>query len=62
MIFIVYFDFAIIFFFQQVRKGHVWLEGDNKINSIDSRIYGQVPYGLLHGRVFYIVSYDQNMK
>ncbi|XP_029644751.1 mitochondrial inner membrane protease subunit 1-like [Octopus sinensis] len=37
--------------FQYVPRGHVWLEGDNKSNSSDSRFYGPVPYGLLKGRV-----------
>lgn len=36
---------------QYVPRGHVWLEGDNKMNSSDSRNYGPVPYGLLRGRV-----------
>lgn len=35
---------------QVVPKGHVWLEGDNKNNSTDSRTYGPVPIGLLRGR------------
>ncbi|KAI9251250.1 mitochondrial inner membrane protease subunit 1 [Sporodiniella umbellata] len=35
-----------------VPKGHVWLGGDNMSNSIDSRIYGPVPLGLVKGRVF----------
>ncbi|XP_011865834.1 PREDICTED: mitochondrial inner membrane protease subunit 1 [Vollenhovia emeryi] len=30
--------------------GHVWLEGDNRNNSTDSREYGPIPQGLLHGR------------
>lgn len=34
-----------------IPKGHVWLEGDNSGNSIDSREYGPVPKGLLRGRV-----------
>ncbi|XP_025080398.1 mitochondrial inner membrane protease subunit 1-like isoform X1 [Pomacea canaliculata] len=38
-----------------IKRGHVWLEGDNKTNSIDSRSYGQVPYGLLRGRVFFVL-------
>ncbi|XP_043250565.1 mitochondrial inner membrane protease subunit 1 [Colletes gigas] len=33
-----------------VPNGHVWLEGDNKNNSTDSRVYGPVPQGLLRGR------------
>ncbi|XP_064635106.1 mitochondrial inner membrane protease subunit 1-like [Lineus longissimus] len=35
-----------------VPKGHVWLEGDNKDNSKDSRDYGPVPMGLIKQRVF----------
>ena len=33
-------------------KGHVWLEGDNPLNSTDSRQYGAVPWALLQGRAF----------
>ena len=36
----------------QVPKGHVWLQGDNFINSTDSRHYGPVPYALIRGRAF----------
>lgn len=36
----------------QVPTGHVWLQGDNTLNSTDSRHYGPVPYALLEGRVF----------
>ena len=35
-----------------VPKGCVWLTGDNIDNSKDSRVYGPVPTGLIHGRVF----------
>ncbi|KAJ4429300.1 hypothetical protein ANN_26304 [Periplaneta americana] len=35
---------------QVVPRGHVWLEGDNRSNSADSRTYGPVPQGLIHGR------------
>ena len=36
----------------QVPAGHVWLQGDNTLNSTDSRHYGPVPYALLKGRAF----------
>ncbi|KAJ8908512.1 hypothetical protein NDN08_005220 [Rhodosorus marinus] len=36
-----------------VPDGHVWLEGDNPKNSRDSRSYGPVPLGLLHGKVIF---------
>jgi inner membrane protease subunit 1 len=35
----------------QVPAGHVWLMGDNKDNSIDSRVYGPVPMAMLQGKV-----------
>ena len=30
----------------------MWLQGDNTLNSNDSRHYGPVPYALLKGRAF----------
>ncbi|XP_060564692.1 mitochondrial inner membrane protease subunit 1-like [Ruditapes philippinarum] len=36
-----------------VPKGHVWLEGDNKICSHDSRHYGPVPYGLIFCKLIF---------
>lgn len=33
-----------------VPNGHVWLEGDNSDNSLDSRNYGPVPMGLIQSR------------
>lgn len=35
----------------RVPRGHVWLEGDNRANSNDSRCYGAVPAALVLGRV-----------
>jgi signal peptidase I len=34
-----------------VPPGHVWLEGDNAANSMDSRHYGAIPSALVRGRV-----------
>jgi inner membrane protease subunit 1 len=36
----------------EVPPGMLWLQGDNKDNSTDSRDYGPVPYGLIRGKVF----------
>ncbi|KFY15138.1 hypothetical protein V492_02198 [Pseudogymnoascus sp. VKM F-4246] len=35
----------------QVPKGHCWVTGDNLDASIDSRILGAVPMGLIRGKV-----------
>lgn len=35
-----------------IRPGSCWLEGDNRVNSTDSRNYGQVPKGLLKSKVW----------
>ncbi|KAL7535983.1 hypothetical protein ACHAXR_006847 [Thalassiosira sp. AJA248-18] len=34
-----------------VPPGHVWIEGDNTLNSLDSRSYGTVPASLVIGKV-----------
>ena len=34
-----------------VPEGHIWLEGDNKSQSFDSRDFGPVPINLVEGRV-----------
>ncbi|KAF8413593.1 hypothetical protein HHK36_001585 [Tetracentron sinense] len=44
-----------------VPKGHVWIQGDNIYASHDSRHFGAVPYGLLHGKVFFKVSYFSSL-
>lgn len=38
-----------------VPKGHVWIEGDNKFSSYDSRRFGPVPYGLIESKIFWRV-------
>ncbi|KAJ9581991.1 hypothetical protein L9F63_003681 [Diploptera punctata] len=45
-----------------VPRGHVWLEGDNRSNSTDSRIYGPVPQGLIRGRAVCRVWPPKEMK
>eukprot|EP00597_Dinobryon_sp_UTEXLB2267_P019234 CAMPEP_0201108898 /NCGR_PEP_ID=MMETSP0812-20130820/63512_1 /ASSEMBLY_ACC=CAM_ASM_000668 /TAXON_ID=98059 /ORGANISM="Dinobryon sp., Strain UTEXLB2267" /LENGTH=198 /DNA_ID=CAMNT_0047370573 /DNA_START=62 /DNA_END=655 /DNA_ORIENTATION=- len=37
----------------KVPDGHVWLLGDNQLNSHDSRNYGPVPTGLLVGKALF---------
>ncbi|RYG51458.1 hypothetical protein EON66_10730 [archaeon] len=35
----------------QVPDGHIWIEGDNPQNSLDSRTYGPIPAAAVTGRV-----------
>jgi len=35
----------------QLPKGKIWVEGDNLLNSHDSKHWGPVPLGLVEGRV-----------
>ena len=35
-----------------IPQGHMWLEGDNKPMSLDSRTFGPVAIGLFEGLVF----------
>ena len=43
--------------FFQIPRGHIWIEGDNKGVSVDSRQYGPVPYALIKNRLMFRVSY-----
>ena len=38
----------------KVPLNHVWLEGDNKNHSYDSRNHGPVPINLIKGKIFFI--------
>ncbi|KAK3143125.1 hypothetical protein QOZ80_4BG0358710 [Eleusine coracana subsp. coracana] len=40
---------------RQIPEGHCWVEGDNAGVSWDSREYGPVPLGLMHGKVTHVV-------
>ncbi|EKX74126.1 signal peptidase I family member protein [Theileria equi strain WA] len=46
----------------KVPPGHLWLQGDNADNSLDSRHYGAVSSGLILGRVFFIFPPKGNLK
>ncbi|RDX79897.1 Mitochondrial inner membrane protease subunit 1, partial [Mucuna pruriens] len=35
-----------------VPQGRVWVEGDNKYKSYDSRKFGPVPYDLIQGKIY----------
>lgn len=38
-----------------IDEGHCWVEGDNQHHSYDSNNFGQVPLGLIQGRVLFII-------
>ena len=40
---------------KRIKNGHVWVEGDNPSNSLDSRSYGSVESGLIVGRVVCVI-------
>ena len=35
----------------KLNSGYVWVEGDNSLNSVDSRHYGPIPRNLIEGKV-----------
>ena len=37
----------------RIPKNHLWIEGDNKNNSYDSRHHGPIPLCLVKGRVLF---------
>eukprot|EP01080_Neovahlkampfia_damariscottae_P007009 gene7009-11174_t len=38
-----------------IPKGHIWVEGDNRLVSLDSNSYGPISLGLVHSRVLYSI-------
>lgn len=48
---LIIFLYSINIYISKIPKGHVWIEGDNKLLSNDSRNFGPVPVGLIHGIV-----------
>ncbi|KAL1313628.1 hypothetical protein HN51_040222 [Arachis hypogaea] len=39
----------------KVPEGHCWVEGDNAAFSMDSKLFGSIPLGLIRGRVTHVV-------
>lgn len=46
----------------EIPKGHIWVEGDNSRNSIDSKHYGPVPLGLVFAKATHVIWPPQNWK
>ncbi|CDU20557.1 microsomal signal peptidase, putative [Plasmodium yoelii] len=41
--------------FVEIPKNHIWVEGDNKLDSFDSRNYGCVNINLVIGKIFFLL-------
>lgn len=46
----------------KVPEGHCWVEGDNSASSFDSRSFGPIPLGLIHGRVTHVIWPPQRIR
>ena len=47
---------------KKIPEGHMWIEGDCKSQSLDSREYGPVPIGLMLGKVYWKIPwFSQNL-
>ncbi|XP_076957400.1 uncharacterized protein LOC143632864 [Bidens hawaiensis] len=46
----------------KIPQGHCWVEGDNPVDSFDSRSFGPIPLGLIRGRVTHILWPPQRVQ
>ncbi len=48
---IIYLEGEVNPMYGKIPKNHIWVEGDNKFNSFDSRNHGPLPLCLVKGKV-----------
>ncbi|SCQ16845.1 type I signal peptidase, putative [Plasmodium ovale] len=48
--------------FVEIPKDNIWVEGDNKMDSFDSRNYGYVHVNMIIGRVFFLIDPFKNFS